>query len=154
MARKLPVLVVSVCALLISGGLLIEWELPRKDALVANEVDSSGEADSRVVDSGQTMAVTEQAPASHTNDLKTAKISVLRERMRRDGEGLQPELHSDGSETLDLKGRFTHFSAAVRTESGDMRIQCFSGYAPLVDAVSGSRPTNDSDQASNEPVNF
>ena len=78
----------------------------------------------------------------------------LRERMRRDGEGLQPELHSDGSETLDLKGRFTHFSAAVRTESGDMRIQCFSGYAPLVDAVSGSRPTNDSDQASNEPVNF
>lgn len=154
MTRKLLTIVVSVCALLISGGLLLEWDVTRSSGSAVNDTDSPLDTQSGVLQTSQPVELKAPGPASPSREIETAKIAVLRERMRQDGDGLQVERRPDGSESLDLKGRFTHFSAAVRTDSGEMKIQCFSGYAPLVDAVSGRRQTRESNKGSNEPVNF
>ncbi len=147
MTRKLPLIVVSVCALLISGGLLLNWDKAWNPGLAVHE-------DVTPVDAHPPVEIGAYDPDSPSQIPEPAKIAVLREQMRHDGDGLQVERRPDGSESLNLQGRFTHFSAAVRSDSGDMEIQCFSGYAPLVDAISGRRPTIDSNQGSHEAADY
>lgn len=154
MTRKLPLIVVSVCVLLISGGLLLEWDMARNTGLAVNEDVPPVDTHPQALQTSPSAGIKAYDPGSHSQSLEPAKIAVLRERMRHDGDGLEVERRPDGSESLDLQGRFTHFSAAVRSDSGDMEIQCFSGYAPLVDAISGPRPIIDSNQGSREAADY
>ena len=67
--------------------------------------------------------------------------NTLPEQMRWDDEGLEVEVHPDGMESIHLDGRFTHVSAAIRDENGEIQIQCFSGYTAMTDAINGKTPT-------------
>ncbi len=73
-------------------------------------------------------------------DVGLQNRNSLSEKMRWDVDGLEVEVHPDGSESINLNGRFTHVSAAIRDENGEMRIQCFSGYTALTDAINGKMP--------------
>lgn len=75
------------------------------------------------------------------SDARINNRNALSEKMRWDVDGLEVEEHPDGSESINLNGRFTHVSAAIRNENGEMRIQCFSGYSALTDAINGKTPT-------------
>lgn len=67
--------------------------------------------------------------------------NTLPEQMRWDDEGLEVEVHPDGMESIYLDGRFTHVSAAIRDENGEIQIQCFSDYTAMTDAINGKTPT-------------
>jgi hypothetical protein len=65
---------------------------------------------------------------------------VLKEKMRRDGEGLRLIRRADGHQSIDLEGRFTHMSAMVRDENGKWRRQCFETFEALDKAMRGKSP--------------
>jgi hypothetical protein len=124
-----------------SGSLLFQLE----------ETDHESSAES-LPDNPVAISTTvgKQLPESNTTGVQSHVLasdagiqnrSALSEKMRWDVDGLEVEVHPDGSESINLNGRFTHVSAAIRDENGEMRIQCFSGYTALTDAINGKTPT-------------
>ena len=65
------------------------------------------------------------------------KWAVLEQRMRTDSEGLGVVTHPDGHQSIHLNGRFLHMSAGFRDESGVLRIQCFTNYPAMNEAITG-----------------
>ena len=65
------------------------------------------------------------------------KWPALKERMRRDHEGLEVVVHENGCKGVHLQGRFAHAAVAVRNEDGQYVMQCFSDYNALEAATTG-----------------
>lgn len=74
------------------------------------------------------------------SDVEIANLDLLSKLMRWDSEGLEVEVHSNGMESMSLDGRFTHVSAAIRDENGELLIQCFSGHTAMTNAINGRDP--------------
>lgn len=68
------------------------------------------------------------------------KWGVLKEKMRRDGDGLRITRRANGHQSIDLDGRFTHMSALVRDADGKLRRQCFTSFEGLDRALRGNSP--------------
>lgn len=70
--------------------------------------------------------------------------------MATDDSGLAVRTNPDGSRTIDLAGRFTHVSAAVRGPDGRLRLQCFTDYNAMSAALTGEVPTPQASPDSHE----
>lgn len=64
--------------------------------------------------------------------------SVLRERMRQDGQGLKEVTHPDGHVSINLEGRYSHVVTAVQDASGTYVIQCFADFDAMKGTLSGT----------------
>ena len=79
---------------------------------------------------------------------------ILEEMMRRDTSGLEITTDSTGMQTMSLDGRFTHVSAVIRDEQGNIRIQCFTGYPAMQAAMDGNPSTNGMTNEGNQGVAY
>lgn len=102
------------------GGLRDVGEVGRGD--FRNAVRGDGERGAAV------------ARVKEEEEEEEAVAEFLRESQRRDGEGLVVETFADGSQSIDLQGRFQHVTRLVETADGRMVPVCGSD---VVDAGVG-----------------
>jgi len=138
--RRKPIVVLFLILIFGSGFFLLHLEESDNESSVqpfSNNLVASN------ITSGKPLPETSSADGhSHilASDAGIQSRNTLPEQMRWDDEGLEVEVHPDGTESIHLDGRFTHVSAAIRNENGEIQIQCFSGYAAMTDAISGKTP--------------
>jgi hypothetical protein len=124
-----------------SGFLLLHLEESDKKSSVEPFSDNLVASD---ITSGQLQPETSTADVKSNilaSDAGIQSRNTLPEQMRWDDKDLEVELHPNGMESINLDGRFTHVSAAIRDENGEIQIQCFSGYTAMTDAINGKTPT-------------
>ena len=139
--KRRPIVVLFLILIVGSGFFLLHFEesdnessvQPFSNNLVASNITSGKLPPETSIDDGHSHILASGAGIQSRN--------TLPEQMRWDDDGLEVEVHPDGTESIHLDGRFTHVSAAIRNENGDIQIQCFSGYTAMTEAINGKTPT-------------
>lgn len=141
----IPLIVIT--ALLWIGGNPVSEEVDRPDpesgfTSISPEADQAVHAQTLLGESaGKSLASNAGNPvdAGTAVSSETSKMEwpSLKERMRRDHDGLEVVEHANGCKHVHLQGRFAHASAAVRNEDGTYTIQCFSDYDALSATLRG-----------------
>ena len=136
------ILRVSLILSIIAGCLCLLLFLGTKSATISQSIEGSGQSASadEIVQSAN-LPVPQHQDSGSGQGKQDAATARLEQMMRRDFSGLEITTDSNGMQTMNLNGRFTHMSAAVRDEHGVMRIQCFSGYPAMQESIAGNRPT-------------
>jgi hypothetical protein len=137
---------------IITGQVLAPEDLPDPDPGLAaslKEAPPGGPA-------GEPARQPVASPASGTEGPPPtpAEWNQLKERMRRDHEGLEVVTYPNGARGVHLQGRFAHASAAIRNPDGTYTVQCFCDYHAMESALKGQSTHPPIAQTTHETADF
>lgn len=133
---------IVVFALVIAGCMLLLFHSGSKSTELPSGVTSEHlRAESGAQPETPHKLLVQDPAAVRPPNLQDAITSPgIEEMMRWDFTGIVITISPDGMQSMDLEGRFTHVSAAVPDQHGNLRIQCFSGY-PAMQTAMGAAPS-------------
>jgi hypothetical protein len=154
---RLVFLSLVVFAIIIGGGYLVfhqlgKPQLAKPDPVAAVEPDFTHDE----ADQAQSFnPVKQELDPSVSLSSNPDPMLYLEQLMRRDSDGLVSAKGAGDHTIVHLQGRYTHMSAGVRDpETGEMLIQCFTGYNELKETVAGTRQPTRKAEGNGEVASF